>query len=173
MTRLGSIGRLQFIAPALIAAAVWAAYRWRNPAARFVSIFMALAFLSYVGQVLAYGVADNAMFELVTAVAIGIGCAFDDLEAIPAIQRLGLERVKVLVVCILIARLLISARLSPYLVLLSPDFRSSLSDRVSVMKAESHEFQQSRAQSSVKTCPWRVTLRTNPSCSIHSPSANP
>jgi hypothetical protein len=137
MTRLGSIGRLQFIAPALIAAAVWAAYRWRNPAARFVSIFMALAFLSYVGQVLAYGVADNAMFELVTAVAIGIGCAFDDLEAIPAIQRLGLERVKVLVVCILIARLLISARLSPYLVLLSPDFRSSLSDRVSVMKAES------------------------------------
>jgi hypothetical protein len=137
MTRLGSIGRLQFIAPALIIAAVWAAYRRRNPAARFVSIFMALAFLSYVGQVLAYGVADNAMFELAVAAAIGIGCAFDDLAAIPAVQRLGLERVKVLVVCILIARLLISARLSPYLVLLSPDFRSSLNDRVSVMKAES------------------------------------
>jgi hypothetical protein len=34
------------------------------------------------------------------------------------------------------ARLLISARLSPYLVLLSPDFRSSLNDRTSVMKAE-------------------------------------
>jgi hypothetical protein len=98
---------------------------------------MALAFLSYVGQVLAYGVADNAMFELAVAAAIGIGCAFDDLAAIPAVQRLGLERVKVLVVCILIARLLISARLSPYLVLLSPDFRSSLNDRVSVMKAES------------------------------------
>ena len=89
VTRLGSIGRLQFIAPALIIAAVWAAYRRRNPAARFVSIFMALAFLSYVGQVLAYGVADNAMFELAVAAAIGIGCAFDDLAAIPAVQRLG------------------------------------------------------------------------------------
>jgi hypothetical protein len=33
LTRLGSIGRLQFIAPALIIAAVWAAYRRRNPAA--------------------------------------------------------------------------------------------------------------------------------------------
>jgi len=33
--------------------------------------------------------------------------------------------------------LLISARLSPYLVLTSPDFRSSLSDRVAVMQAES------------------------------------
>ena len=136
LTRLGSIGRLQFIAPALIIAAVWAAYRRRNPAAQFVSLFMVLAFLSYVGQVLADGVADNAMFELVVAVAIGIGCAFDDLAAIPAVQRWGLERSRVLVVCVLMARLLVSARLSPYLVLLSPDFRSSLNDRISVMKAE-------------------------------------
>jgi hypothetical protein len=37
---------------------------------------------------------------------------------------------------VLIVRLLISSRLSPYLVLLSPDFRSSLNDRISVMKAE-------------------------------------
>jgi hypothetical protein len=137
LTRLGSVGRLQFIAPALIIAAVWATYRWRNPAAQFVSIFMALAFLSYAGQVLVYGVADNAMFELVVAAAIGIGCAFDDLAAIPMIRRWGLERSQMLLVCILITRLLISARLSPYLVLLSPDFRSSLMDRVSVMKAES------------------------------------
>jgi hypothetical protein len=136
VTRLGSIGRLQFIAPALIVAAVWATYRRRNPAAQFVSIFMVLAFLSYAGQVPADGVADNAMFELVVAVAIGIGCAFDDLKAIPAVRRWGLERSQVLVVCILMARLLISARLSPYLVLLSPDFRSSLNDRISVMKAE-------------------------------------
>jgi hypothetical protein len=136
VTRLGSIGRLQFIAPALIIAAVWATYRRRNPAARFVSILMVLAFLSYVGQVLADGVADNAMFELAVAAAIGIGCAFDDLKAIPVVQRWGLDRSRVLVVGVLIGRLLISSRLSPYLVLLSPDFRSSLNDRISVMKAE-------------------------------------
>jgi hypothetical protein len=135
--RLGNIGRLQFIAPALIIAAIWAAYRRRNSAAQFVSIFMALAFLSYAGQTMADGVADNASFELVVAAAIGIGCAFDDLVAIPAARRWGLERSQVLVVCVLIARLLISARLSPYLVLFSPDFHSSLSDRVSVMQAES------------------------------------
>jgi hypothetical protein len=52
------------------------------------------------------------MFELVVAVAIGIGCAFDDLKAIPAVRRWGLERSQVLVVCILMARLLISARLA-------------------------------------------------------------
>jgi hypothetical protein len=97
---------------------------------------MVLAFLSYVGQVLADGVADNAMFELAVAAAIGIGCAFDDLKAIPVVQRWGLDRSRVLVVGVLIGRLLISSRLSPYLVLLSPDFRSSLNDRISVMKAE-------------------------------------
>lgn len=137
MTRLGSIGRLQFIAPGLMVAGVWAAYRRREPAAKFVSAFMILAFLSYVVQVLADGVADNAAFELVAAAAIGIGCAFDDLGAIPALQRWGVERGKVLVVCILIGRLLISLRLAPYLLLLSSDFRSNLSDRVLVMKAES------------------------------------
>jgi hypothetical protein len=137
LARLGSIGRLQFIAPALIIAAIWSAYRRRNPAARLVLLFLVLAFLLYAGQVLADGVADNEMFELVVVTAIGLGCAFDDLAAIPAVRRWGLERSQVLLVCILIARLLISARLSPYLVLVSPDFRSSLSDRVSVMQAES------------------------------------
>jgi hypothetical protein len=137
LARLGSIGRLQFIAPALIIAGIWAAYRRRTPAAQFVSLLLGLAFLSYAGQILADGVADNAMFELVVAAAIGIGCAFDDLAAIPAVRRWGLERSQALLVCILIARLLISARLSPYLVLTSPDFRSSLSDRVAVMQAES------------------------------------
>jgi hypothetical protein len=86
---------------------------------------------------LADGVADNEMFELVVATAIGLGCAFDDLAAIPAVRRWGLERSQVILVCILIARLLISTRLSPYLVLFSPDFRSGLSDRISVMEAES------------------------------------
>jgi hypothetical protein len=137
LARLGSIGRLQFIAPALIITAIWAAFRRHTAAARFVSIFLGLAFLSYAGQLLVDGVADNAMFELVVAAAIGIGCAFDDLAAIPAVRRWGLERSQAILVCILIARLLISARLSPYLVLTSPDFRSSLGDRVSVMQAES------------------------------------
>jgi hypothetical protein len=50
LARLGSIGRLQFIAPALIIAAIWAAYRRRNPAAQFVSLFLGLAFLSYADR---------------------------------------------------------------------------------------------------------------------------
>jgi hypothetical protein len=137
ITRLGNIGRLQFIAPALIIAAAWATYRRQMAAAQFVLIIIIFASLSYVGQVLADGVADNAQFELVFAVAIGIGCAFDNLMAIPIVRRWELERSQTLVICILIARLLISARLSPYLVLLSPEFRSSLRDRISIMRAES------------------------------------
>jgi hypothetical protein len=53
------------------------------------------------------------------------------------LRRLGLEGSRILVICILIGRLLISFKISPYLILLSPEFRKSLSDRVSVMAAES------------------------------------
>ena len=88
-------------------------------------------------QSLADGVSYNAVFELVFAVAIGIGRAFDDLAAIPAVRRWGLERSQILVVCILIGRLLLSPNLSAYLVLLSPEFRSRLNDRAVLMQAES------------------------------------
>jgi len=136
ITRLGNIGRLQFVAPAMIIVAAWAAYSWQNLRARFVSLYMAIGLFSYLGQGLADGVADNAAFELVFAIAIGIGCAFDDLTAIPALRRLGLEASRILVVGILIGRLLISLKVSPYLVLISSEFRASLSDRAHVMKAE-------------------------------------
>jgi len=130
--RLASVGRLQFIAPALVIAAAWAAYRRRAPAAQFAAIFMAVGVVSHLGQVVADGVADNAMFELVVAVAIGIGIAFDDLTAIRAVRRRGLERSRFVVVLILIGRLLLTSRLSPYLILVSPEFRAGLDDRVAV-----------------------------------------
>jgi hypothetical protein len=70
-------------------------------------------------------------------VAIGIGCAFDDLTAMPALRRWGLQRSQTFIIWILIGRLVLSPNLSAYLVLLSPEFRSSLHNRASVMQAES------------------------------------
>ncbi len=134
---LAGIGRMQFIAPALVIAVGWATYRRHSDAGRFVLLFAAIAFVSSVGQSSADGVADNAGFELIVATAVGIGCAFDDLAAIPALRQWGIKRSQIVLLAILIARLLISSRIAPYLLLSSPDFRADLNQRSLIMKAES------------------------------------
>jgi hypothetical protein len=134
---LASIGRMQYIAPALVIAVGWAAYRRDSGAGRFVVLFAAIAFVSSVAQECADGVADTATFELVVASAIGIGCAFHDLTAIPVVRQYGIARCQTVLVLVLIARLLISLRTAPYLLLSSRDFRADLNARSSIMKAES------------------------------------
>jgi dolichyl-phosphate-mannose-protein mannosyltransferase len=134
---IGYIGLTQFVAAAMIIAVVWAVFRWQTLSGRFVLFFVVVALVSYLVQSTAEGVLENAAFELTVAVAIGLGCAFDDLAAIPKVRHWGLERVQVVVVGILIARLLLSLRVTPYLFLFSPNFRASLNERVSIMTAES------------------------------------
>ena len=133
----GHIGLTQFIAPAMVIGVIWAICRRQTLAGRFVGSFMAIALVTFMGQSLAEGVADNAIFELTVAAAIGLGCAFSDLVAIPKVQSWGIERAQVIVVCILIARLLLSEHVTPFLFLFSPSFRAELNERMSVMRAES------------------------------------
>jgi hypothetical protein len=133
----GHLGLTQFIAPAMIIAVIWAIYRRQTFAGRFVGFSTAIALVTFMVQSMAEGVADNAIFELTVATAIGLGSAFSDLAAIPKVQSWGLERAQVAVVCILIARFLLSQHLAPYMFLFSPSFRAELNDRISVMKAES------------------------------------
>jgi hypothetical protein len=133
---LGHIGLTQFIAPALIIAVIWAFYRWQTIAARFVVIFIAIALVTYLLQSLGEGVANNAIFELTVAAAIGLGCAFGDLAAIPKVRSFGIERSQIVVVGILIGRFLLSQHMAPYLFAFSPAFRAELNERIAIMKAE-------------------------------------
>ncbi len=133
---IGHIGLTQFIAPAMIIAVIWAIYCWQTFAARFVVFFMAIALVTFMAESLAEGVADNAIFELTVAAAIGLGRAFGDLAAIPPVRSWGLECTQVVVVCILIVRFLLSQHVAPYLFLVSSSFRAELNQRVSIMEAE-------------------------------------
>jgi hypothetical protein len=128
---IGHIGLTQFIAPSMIVAVVWACYRLQTFRGRFVMLFTCAALVAYMVESTAEGVYENSIFfELIVAAAIGLGCAFGDLEIIPRVRSWGLERTQVLIVCILIVRLLLSQHLTPYLLLFSPDFRAGLSERV-------------------------------------------
>jgi hypothetical protein len=135
-TALQGLGLLQWIAPALLIVTTWAWYQRQSDAARLVSLFAAIAFVVYFLQKLGDGVDDNAQFELVVAVAIGIGCAIHDVAAIPAARRWGIDYSRSVIVLILIARLLLSFRMSPYLVLASADFRQLLRNNALIVNVE-------------------------------------
>jgi hypothetical protein len=132
----GHITLTQYVAPSLIVAVIWSYYRWSTIAGRFVSSFIAVALVTYIVQSFAEGVANNAIFELTIATALGLGCAFGDLAAIPKVRSFGLQRSQIVVVCILIGRFLLSQHIAPYLLVFSPAFRAELNERVAIMKAE-------------------------------------
>ena len=136
-TALGGLGRLQWIAPAIGVTAYWAYQRRESETARFVVPFVIIAFILQFVQKLGSGVADNAQFELTFAAALGLGFAFDDFDNVSLSRRVGLNRAKATVILILVGRLLLSTRLSPYQLIASAEFRVEASERANIVLHES------------------------------------
>jgi hypothetical protein len=150
-----NLGRLQWIAPALVAVLIWLRYDWGNAAARFVAIYLATAFTSYFLQKLGHGPGDNAQFELIAATAIGLGLAFDRIAAIPAAARAGALRARLVLIAILIARLLVSSRVEVYL-LAGADYRAAFARNTAVME---HEVARVRAVDGLLDCDIMTVCR--------------
>jgi hypothetical protein len=121
---LGSLGQLQWIAPALIICGIWWWHDRNSAAASFTRLYAGLAFLAYFAQRSGQGVGINAQFELVAATALATGLAFERLRAIPFVRRIGLDHGRTLVVAVLLARLLVSTRAEAYLTVASPTYRA-------------------------------------------------
>jgi hypothetical protein len=133
---LGSVGQLQWVAPALIVWAVWAWHDRGSPAARFTGLYIAAATVAFFLQKLGAGVAANAQFELVAATAIGLGLAFSRTASTALARRWGADASRLLILAILVARLLLSNHLEPYFVLASPDYRRLFHDNAEVVGRE-------------------------------------
>ena len=136
MRSLSHLGSLQWIAPSLVIFGVWAWNRRQEQAARFTGLFAFVAFITQLIQQTGAGTGANAQFELAVAGAIGVGLAFSDIAAIPLVQRWGVERGRSAIILILVARLVLSSRMAPYLLFVSPDFHGVLQQRVMVAKSE-------------------------------------
>lgn len=130
------LGRLQWIAPAIAIFAVCAWHQRHDKAVRFTTLFVLIAFFFYFIQKIGAGVYDNAQFELAVAGAIGLGLAFDRIEAIPLARQWGINLSRLTIVLILIGRLLASSHTEPYLLLASQDFREQLRQQCEIMEAE-------------------------------------
>ena len=131
-----TIGRLQFILPAMTLWAIWA---WHEPAskpAQLTALLIGIALVLCLVQKSGAGVDENAQFELVFATAIGIGVAYDGLLRDPLRTGWSPPVISVLVLGILIVRLLMSTRLEFAYVLFSPQYRALASEHAAVARAE-------------------------------------
>jgi hypothetical protein len=131
-----NLGQLQFIAPALIIWAIWARYQRQAPAARFSALYIAAGLCTYFLLKLGKPGGINAQLELAAATAIGLGLAFHGTIATPFAQRRGVEASRLTIVGILIARLLLSNHIEPYLVIASSDYRRQFAAHVDITRRE-------------------------------------
>jgi len=76
---LSTIGRLQFIMPAMALWAIWAWHERASRSARLTALVIGIALPLCLAQKSGAGVDENAQFELIFATALGIGLAYDGL----------------------------------------------------------------------------------------------
>ncbi|MEJ0073927.1 MAG: hypothetical protein WDO17_00520 [Alphaproteobacteria bacterium] len=133
---LSTLGRLQFILPAMVLWAIWAWHARRTKAARFTAILVAIALVLCLAQKSGAGVDENAQFELIFATAVGIGIAYDGLLRDPLRSGWSPQIITAVVLGILIVRLLISSRLEFAYVLFSPQYRALAAEHAAVTRAE-------------------------------------
>jgi hypothetical protein len=115
---------------------IWAYAQRRSDAARFTVLFASVAFVSHFVQKIGDGVYDNAQFELILATAVGLGLAYANAAALPAMFGRDVERRRIVIVLILIARLVLSARMMPYLLLVSPQLHADIRERSALVTRE-------------------------------------
>ena len=130
------LGRLQWIAIALAVWGLWAVDKRGLRRAEFSTIFIAAGFATYVVQSLGQGITINAQLELVAATAIGLALAMGDLASVPALRRFGLQRAGLWIAVALILRLVLSERIEPLQIALSPQYRSQIAHQVDVTNSE-------------------------------------
>jgi hypothetical protein len=133
---LSTLGRLQFILPAMVLWAIWAWHERRSKPARFTVLLIGIALVLCLAQKSGAGVDENAQFELIFATAVGIGLAYDGLLRDPLRTGWPVQRICLLVLGILIVRLVVSSRLEFAHVLFSPQYRALAAENAAVTRAE-------------------------------------
>jgi hypothetical protein len=110
---------------------IWA--RWRDTHVRLCSCLIAVAFGSYFLQKSGAGVDINAQFDLVIAVAMGVGLAFTQLPLWPITRWLGSEQAQAILLLAVCVRLLASKQLQPVRLIFDSSFRNEIAMRERAM----------------------------------------
>ncbi len=126
------IGHMQWIAPAGVIVIIWIGQARNSWQAQFCGLFCLCGLLSHLLQQTGEGVDTNSQFELVTAIAIGLGLALGGIGCRQATSRM----VQTTILAVVILRLLLISRFEPYLVLTSQTYRDNAQRSLTIVAKE-------------------------------------
>ncbi len=150
---------LTFGAPLAGAAAIciaWLIHDRRSRVAQKMAVLLFLTFASGFLQSLGDGLDVNAYFELLFALAIGVGMAFSKIWAWPANEARAVGVNLAFSACLLLA-LSLSSRAEPYKLLLSCEFRQEVSENAAFVSVEVKRLKKIQAPvscSAMLMCYW-------------------
>ena len=122
--------------PALLLWALWAWSERDSKVGRFTTIFIGVSLVSFVAQRSAEGVGYSAQFELVFAIAIGLGLAFERLPLYVGPIGRSAVPIRLVVLAVVLLRLIASTRMEFAYVVFSPEYRGLATDYSAITRAE-------------------------------------
>jgi hypothetical protein len=129
----GSLGKLGWVPVGLGICLYNAWAHWRDANVQLCSYFIAIAFASYFLQKSGAGVDINAQFDLVIAVAMGLGLAFSQVSLWPAARPLRPGQAQAILLIAVCVRLLVSKQLQPVRLVFDPSFKNEIAMRERAM----------------------------------------
>ena len=133
---------LAYAAPLVGSAAIciaWLVYDRRSRLAQKIAVLLAITFISGFVQSLGDGLDVNAYFELLFALAIGIGMAFSKIQAWPA-NAPRAAGIRLAFAAVLLTALAFSSQGEPYKFAFSRDFRLDVVENVDAVRTETRRL---------------------------------
>jgi hypothetical protein len=124
---------LEWVSVGLLACAYNGWARRNNVGVQLCSWLISIALGSYFLQKGGAGVDINAQFDLVIAVAIGLGLAFTQISLWPIARRFGSQQARAILLVALCVRLLASKQLEPVRLIFDSSFRKEIAMREQAM----------------------------------------
>jgi len=119
-------GELEWVSVGLLACLYNAWARRHDTSVQLCSWFIAIALGSYFLQKGGAGVDTNAQFDLVIAVAMGLGLAFTQVSLWPIARHVRSEQAQAILLLLVCARLVASKQLQPVRLVFDPSFRNEI-----------------------------------------------
>src|SRR6516165_10824437 len=123
---LSALRDLEWVSVGLLACLYNAWARRHDASVQLCSWLIAIALGSYFLQRSGAGVDINAQFDLVIAVAMGLGLAFTQVSLWPIARRLRSEQAQSILLLVVCARLLASKQLQPARLIFDSSFRNEI-----------------------------------------------
>lgn len=136
------IGRLQWVALAMIFYAVWARSRPDLETVKLTKLFIITGFVTNFLAQFGNGVANNSQFELLFAVGLGLSLAFDDLAKMTWRTRYWKVNWAHFASICLVLRLLAGGPQDPYFLLFDASYREKYARETAAVLSEAERVRQ-------------------------------